>query len=320
MNHLFEQHFTNKILNELCAAYELNPEVAKLIKEDSNLIYDCGESILRISYSAIRSARDMEVELDWLAYLYQEGVPVVRIIPSSTGQRLERTGNADGHFTAVRFEKIVGHKISKETWNAGHFQKLGRLTGQIHRVSREYPYRDDLTYHHWDELVECSYANLLPNDERKLRQLHDRLVAEFKGYDRTPDNYGLIHNDIHFENYLLAVPDNKIVLFDFEVACQSWHLYEIATALYYACFLNRKRNDEEFEHLFLENFLIGYRREYPLEPVDFELLLKFMLYRDIHLLGYFAALWEHKERPESIQRHISRIEVSVAVRRVRLGW
>jgi Ser/Thr protein kinase RdoA (MazF antagonist) len=319
MNHLFEKHFNSEIFHGLCHKHGILPEKTKLIKEDSNLIYDCGDSILRVSYSGIRSAEDMAVELDWLVFLHLKKVPVAGIIPSLAGEKMELVGDLENHFTAVRFEKIDGSKISDPTWNEAHFQKLGKLTGLIHRTSEEYPRKDHLKYSHWDELVECNYTTILPRDERNLQQLNDRLVDEFRSYKRSPENYGLTHNDIHHENYLLTGQENKIVLFDFEVACQSWYIYEIATALYYASLVKRKRNDLDFEQTFLRNFLQGYRMEYGLPPVDFEVVLKFMLYRDLFIYGYMAKMWQHKVPPQSVRDYLDLIDTSVAVRRRRLG-
>jgi Ser/Thr protein kinase RdoA (MazF antagonist) len=318
MNHLFDQYFNAEIFHALCARHGILPEEVKLIKEDSNLIYDCGDSIMRVSHSAIRSAGDMEVELDWLGFLYHEKVPVVRIIPSLTHKKMEQVGSKDKHFTAVRFEKIKGRKISAATWNTAHYQKLGSLTGLIHSKSQAYPLKEHFAYSHWDELIECSYTTLLPNDERDLQQLNDHLVNEFRSYQRSSENYGLIHNDIHHENYLLTGQENKIVLFDFEVACQSWYVYEIATALYYACIVNRKRNNQDFEQTFLQNFTKGYRMEYDLPPVDFEVVLKFMLYRDLFLYGYVAKMWQHKVPPQPVLNYLDLINTSIAVRRGRL--
>lgn len=318
MNHHFNKHYTADVFRELCHRYGITPANTELIKEDSNLIYDCGDSILRVSYSAIRSAADMEVELDWLDFLYRKKVSVVNIIPSVSDNQMERIGEIKDHFTAVLFKKIQGRTISKETWNNAHFQKLGHLAGLIHRTNREYVRKEHLKYIHWDEMVECGYATLLPDDERELRLLNQQLISEFRSYPRSAQHYGLIHNDLHLENYLLTGPDNSIVLFDFEVACQSWYLYEIATALYYACLVNRNRNNQDFEQLFLKNFLVGYRAEYDLPPIDFEVVLKFMLYRDLYLYGYVLALWQHRRPPPATLNYLKLIDESIAVRRRRL--
>jgi|GEM_PF-2763585 len=321
MNHLFEKHFEAATLNEVCARYGINPKDTNLIKADNNLIYDCGERILRVSYSGTRTESDIEAEVNWMRFLHRQGLSVPKTIPSLAGELTERIDKPEDHFTAVLFEKIPGSKISKATWNATHFQNLGRLTGRLHNSNEQY-YQQQPTHgiKHWDELVECSYTDLLPEDERELGQLHDQLISKFRTYEISMGTYGLIHNDIHFENYLLMGPENKIVLFDFEVACQSWYVYEIATALYYACLVNRKRNDVAFEQTFLSNFLVGYREVRDLPPVDFEVILKFMLYRDVFLLAYRSAIWLHREMSEQVLRHVEIVDHSIAVRRERLGW
>lgn len=320
MNHHFDKDFKAETLGELCTQYGLDPTDATLIKQDSNLIYDCGDSILRVSHSDIRTKEDIEVELDWLDFLGHRGLSMVGVIRSVDNDISVSSGSSDVHFTAVCFEKISGNRISKATWNTTHFQNIGQLAGRLHRTSRDYSFKAILHYRHWDELIECHYAGLLPEDGRELGQLNDRLINEFRAYDRSPENYGMIHNDIHFENYLLTGPTHKIVLFDFEVACRSWHLYEIATALYYACLPYRNQNDVGFEQTFLSNFLIGYRTEYDLPPFEFTVILKFMLYRDLFLYGYLLAIWRHKMPPKPVADQLDRIAAAIAVRRKRLGW
>jgi len=187
MNHHFDKHFKAETLRELCAEYGLNPADAALIKQDSNLIYDCGDSILRVSHSAIRTVDDIAVELDWLDFLGHQDLSVVGIVRSLNDEKSVKVGSSEIHFTAVCFEKIRGSKISKSTWNAVHFQDVGRLAGQLHRTSREYPFKAGLKHQHWNELIECSYANLLPEDGRELQQLNDRLITEFSAYDRSPE-------------------------------------------------------------------------------------------------------------------------------------
>lgn len=320
MNHLFEEHFKAVHLAEISAKYAIRADSIRLIKGDSNLIYDCSDSILRISYSGIRTVSDVEAEIEWLRFLHRKGLSVVRLLPSLNGRLREVIEGRDGYFTAVLFEKIAGSKVEKTTWNITHFEKLGRLTGKLHNANSAYRKRQSTVgLKHWHELVECGYVELLPDDERGLRQLNEGLMQQFQTYGTSPETYGRIHNDIHQENYLLTGPKNKIVLFDFEVACRSWYVYEISTALYYACLINRKRNDTDFERLFLSNFLIGYRTVRNLPPVDFEMVLLFMLYRDIFLLGYMVAMWQYRERPESVISYLKLIDQSITTRRNRLG-
>jgi len=320
MNHLFERDFTDDILKEICGKFGLPPENASLIKEDSNLIYDCGESILRISHSAIRGREVILTELEWMQYLLSKEVSVVGIIPSQGGHLLESVEGASCYFTAVLFVKVIGSKISKPTWKEPLFIELGCLAGRIHRVSKHYPREKRQKFQHWDELIEFGYFSFLPEDDREFKQLYQRLVAEFNGYPRSEENYGLIHNDIHYGNYLLTGAGNKVVLFDFEVACRSWYMYEISTVLYYASQVKGQRNNPDFEQLFLASFSEGYRRERSLGPIDFEVILKFMLYRDLFLIGYVNSIWRQGVMTEPRLNLIDSMEASVAVRRQRLGW
>jgi len=118
------------ILKEACSEYGINPETAKLIRGNANLIYDCGDKILRLTHIAS--------ELDWLSFLKEKDLPVVEILPSLKKELIVQIENNENYFSCVCFNKIQGERISEEDWNTSHFEKLGRITGLLHREGQKY--------------------------------------------------------------------------------------------------------------------------------------------------------------------------------------
>ena len=70
------------------------------------------------------------------------------------------------------------------------------------------------------------------SDERTLIvRTRDRLRRDLAALDRSPAVYGLIHADFAPEN--LLVDGEHIRLLDFDDAGYGWHLFELATSLYF---------------------------------------------------------------------------------------
>ena len=68
MNEIIKNYYNEEILKESCRRFGINHSEAKLIRGNSNLIFDCGDKILRISHSEIRNYEDIEVEIDWIKF------------------------------------------------------------------------------------------------------------------------------------------------------------------------------------------------------------------------------------------------------------
>ena len=312
------KYHNEQILRDACYLYKIPFENAKLIRNNSNLIYDCRDKVLRLTHSEIRKIEDINVELDWLDYLGKRDLPVVKIIPSILDSKTEIIEDANGYNTFVCFEKIIGKRIPKEGFNVSHFRKLGKLTGQLHKIGNEYEEKENLKYQHWDEIMEFYLYEYLPEDDRKLKLLNETLVQEFKTYPISKENYGFIHYDIHHGNYM--VHDNlEITLFDFESTCKSWFINDIATVLYYAFSMVHQDNQKDFQKLFMSRFMEGYLSENVIPKSELEKIPKFLLYRDLMVYGYLHKVGTIDQMPTNqFDAYKKRLADSISDRRSQL--
>ena len=314
INPIVKPHFHPGILEEACQLYGISSSEVQLLKGNSNLVYDCGDKILRLSHSEIRSYPDVKLEIEWMRFLQNQKLPVVKTIPSINQQNLEQIGD-DDHFTVVCFEKIEGEKVTEAEWNEKHFQKLGRLTGKLHSTQRENK-QDDSSYKHWDEIVEFDNYKLLAEIQPDYVDIHDTLVEEFRSYDRSKENYGIIHYDIHKGNYLLTEEEKKLVLFDFEMTCKSWYANDVACVVYYAKHFPTARDEDGFEDRFLSAFWKGYELENYLDEREKEKIPKFLLYRDLVVLAFLRNIWDFEKIQPHEKAYVAMMEQSIAKRRV----
>ena len=163
---------------------------------------------------------------------------------------------------------------------------MGVLTGSIHKYGIEYSDKTTYGYKSWHQIAKSKIAEHLPEDDRKLPELHQQLIKEFHNYPMTVANYGLTHYDIHFGNYLFRNQDNQLILFDFEMCCYNWFINDIAVVLYYALYLIGDKKSIDFQTNFMNYFWKGYESVFTTEDSQKEKIPKFLLYRDLIVYAF----------------------------------
>lgn len=304
--------FERKQVQQLFEAYGVDTAQARLIRSNTNLIYSCGNFIIRLTPASVRTKLQIESELAWLIYLGEKGSPVVRLL---SGQEVI-TIEVEGHkFLGVIFARIKGRKVEAKDWNGNHFERLGQLSGQLHRLGQEYQWTGDYGYQHWNEIPEFHNYPKLDEAFPWGIELHTAVVSKMMTLPAKAANYGLIHYDIHHGNYLL-LEDGNLVLFDFELCCQSWYIHDVATVLYYACTHPQSQAFVNFQAHFLEHFWLGYRMEFPIPSVEEQAYVPiFLLYRDLMVYGYLLDIWGGKSLTKQQEQYLKRMKRSIADRK-----
>jgi len=106
----------------------------------------------------------------------------------------------------------------------------------------------------------------------------------FRRIGERPDNFSLIHADLHPENIVCNGEDLSLI--DFDDSAYGWHMYDIASALI------EDRLAPGFGAL-REALLEGYREHRPLEGRDVDMLSAFLLIRGMAIIGWFHQRPEH---------------------------
>jgi Ser/Thr protein kinase RdoA (MazF antagonist) len=117
-----------------------------------------------------------------------------------------------------------------------------------------------------------------------LLRARERVRAELSAYGERPDNFSLIHADLHPDNIVRNGEDLSLI--DFDDSAYGWHMYDIASALI------EDRLAPGFGTL-REALLEGYREHRPLAMRDVEMLPAFLLIRGMALIGWFHQRPEH---------------------------
>jgi Ser/Thr protein kinase RdoA (MazF antagonist) len=280
--------YTPTILAEAQKRYGLSPEPITKLDGFESFIYmgqrEGSEYVLRILHSLQRSPEQVQGELEWIEHLAANGVAVGRGVRSPAGNWVETILAQEGRFIACLFEKAPGRFVKKEEFNAGLFEKMGRLVGRMNALAKTFePSAKRCRRPDWyAELAGFARKNLPPSEKITVEK-YDAMIEEMKQLPVDRESFGMVHQDVHTGNF--HIYDGRLTLFDFGDCQYAWFIYDIAMALFYAVPIAhadeavRTRAAMEF----LEPFLRGYFAENNLDKKWGKTIPLFLKLREIDL-------------------------------------
>ena len=225
-----------------------------------------------------------------MAYLADHGAFVPEPLPSQNGDLVEVIPSPDGNWLAVAFtraEGILSEELSLDQWDDGQFQVLGKSIGKMHAIARGYALSKEMTYPDWK-----NGGNLFSHELQNafgLKEKQSFVLEQIRSLRKTADAYGLIHCDLHFGNFFLDVPEQKITLIDFDDCAYGWFVMDIAVLLFDVLVLHTGSGKKEYGRHFLRNFLTGYLTENPLSHFWLEQLPLFLKLLEINVYDMVAS-------------------------------
>ncbi len=237
-----------------------------------------GPCILKITHSSHRTYDQLEAEAEWLVYLVGKGVRAPRIHQSIKSLCVERVPAADGYFSVVSYEKLVGEPIGDTLWNEALFRRWGNLIGRLHRLSQEYVPK--IRRHSWHKSDFLNLEAYIPFTDREIRAGAERVIQSVKDLPLSDFQYGLIHADVYQDNLFWA--NDELLLFDFDNCEYGHYISDIAIALYAALWRHLDRPDPvQFSEKFLRALFLGYREQHVLSRTEIEALPLFLRLREV---------------------------------------
>jgi Ser/Thr protein kinase RdoA (MazF antagonist) len=187
--------------------------------------------------------------LEWVHFLSNEGAPVTAPLLSTNGRLLENLEHDGKRYTLTAFEKAEGtlaENIPPAQWTDDLFSNIGSAVGKFHRISRCYqPSRPALTRPIWFDSYEILEAtNLLATSSDPAREKLSSLVNELKHLPSSPDCFALIHDDLHFANFLIQT-DSQVTIIDFDDCVYGWFAMDVSMALFDILVLDNSTNEAD---------------------------------------------------------------------------
>lgn len=291
------------LLNSACSLYNTSPdEVISLSGDHYNAVYQYPQdkkfAILRIGVEDCPVNQTLGM-LDWVKFLSIHGAPVSAPVLSINNHLMERLMHYGTYYTLTAFDKVEGilaENLPPSAWDDDLFHSIGQATGKMHAISSTYhPSRSALTRPQWFDSYEVRIASAklaLTSDPARDKLIN--LIDELKQFPTIPTDFGLIHDDLHFANFLIQ-PDGQMTIIDFDDCGYGWFAMDISMALFDVLVLYNAASDDEsqdFARSFLSSYLNGYRQEFGLAQFWQEQIPKFLKLKELCI---YAALIDHTD-------------------------
>lgn len=308
------------------AARRWDIEVAAIdaIKVRENAVYrvtsaDGWRAVLRIHRLGYHTVDALRSEFEWSDALRASGIAAPRALASRHGNLIEEVALEPGHPARCvdMLEWIEGSQLgSVEGGLSGHadtvaaaYRRIGAVTARMHNHATAWRPSSSFTRHAWDRegLVGerpwwgrfWELELLTPAQRALVDRARDRLHSDLTalGTDRT--HFGLIHADLVPENVL--VDGDHVAVIDFDDAGFGWHLFDIATTLYFV------RGEPHYPRI-VDAVVGGYRKHRSLSDEHLHHLPALLAARGLTYLG-----WVHLRRGEPAAEELAPMLIELAV-------
>ncbi|HEX7842880.1 MAG TPA: phosphotransferase [Kofleriaceae bacterium] len=265
------RRFHEEIRDEAAGRYGLSPADLTELNAFENFVYEAENEdgvslVLRVSHSTRRTIDYTRGEVEFVRYLGAAGIPVAQPILSEAGQFVEQIEDRDPghHFVVTAFERAEGivfddaPPLRERYWKPQLFRDLGRIFARLHNRAQTYKLSNPrFKRQEWYEYDVVDIDRFAPPEEQLVRERTARIIERLKQLPRTPEDYGVIHADLHPHNFCFA--DGRITVFDFDNCEYAWFVKDIAVILFYVARGAPRGQREEAVAAFLAPFLEGYR-------------------------------------------------------------
>lgn len=259
----------------------------------ANLVYEVETGatplILRVSYTPERTLDQIQAELHFVNYLFENGVSVSRPLLSQNGNWVETVEAAGIPFHIVTFVKGKGMRVPDNDYRyrsdapiEEYFRNWGRVLGQMHALTQNYrPESASVRRPEWFDLHKSRLARVaeLPERLHRVQEQIQSLLNELRALPRDSASFGLIHGDFNDGNFTVDYADGKLTVFDFDDACYFWFSYELASAweggIGRAMFRGLAERRAFMDH-YMEQVMEGYHQENTLSNAWLERLPLFI--------------------------------------------
>jgi Ser/Thr protein kinase RdoA (MazF antagonist) len=221
------------------------------------------KAILRAASIVRRSAIEIEGELQWMAHLARNGIPVSLPIQSLKENLVEQSTINGTEYNLVLFEYAPGEPVGSIDEIDGELARnMGRLMGRMHRSSQGFECKQRSRIN----LMETGISALPFHaaqlaDDHKLGAITE-LVDWLDAFPKDHEHYGLIHGDFNSSNF--HMDGTMLYPFDFDDCSHSWFAADLALALYSHYFdVTSSGMDIEIYNRFKNGLFEGYIDEMP---------------------------------------------------------
>jgi Ser/Thr protein kinase RdoA (MazF antagonist) len=275
----------------------------ELVKVRENVVYRVTDSArsyaLRLHRRGYRTENEVLSEVAYVRALHAHGFPVPEMLPTPDGRLTLPMADGRGSDFIVDLQRWVDGAEplggieealdGSSTLPPEAFFRLGALAADLHNTTETIGLPAGFERQAWDAeglVGEASVwgdplklASLGDAERKTLSNAVERLRAVLDETGTAPRHYGIIHSDFTPENVLTE--GENLTLIDFDDFGAGWHLFDLATILFW--YLSHPRYED-----FREAAVEGYRQLRALDDAQLDLLPAFLCARGLTYLGWAA--------------------------------
>ncbi|MDR4984560.1 protein kinase [Bacillus cereus] len=271
------------------------------IKSITNEMYQClaEEGTYFIRITNYKTYKEQLEEVTFTNFLYQNGLGVPPVIPSLTGNSVEKL-TLDKEIFAVVYKAAPGIHLPRSEWNANVFKKLGQQIGKLHRISNNFENTEPVKHiNDWYENEEYNFLKYIPKEETIIREIASDVLSSIKKLPKTATNYGLIHGDLWLENILID-NDSNLTMIDFQDCEKHFYIFDLAVPIYSAIEYSFAGNGNivDYENLITKAIFDGYQEENELPKEIIDKLPLFIKLKEIFEYSLMHMYWNKEELTE----------------------
>jgi Ser/Thr protein kinase RdoA (MazF antagonist) len=294
------EYFRKLALDSL-SRWEIEASQIELIKYRENAVFrvdtkDERRFALRVHRQGYHADAALSSELHWINALSEYGIEVPEIIPTINKDlyTLVHSKENSKPYQIDLFAWIDGTQLGSSeagipdaTTATKNYFTVGEIAAQVHNQSASWQPPANFERHSWSveglvgpqPLWGCFWEleTLTAAQRNLLHRARDCVYADLLYFGQGADRYSMIHADLTPEN--LMVGSDGVRLIDFDDAGFGWHLFELATALY---FVHREPNYTSIR----DALVAGYRQHRSLPDEHIALLPLFLTARSFTYLGW----------------------------------
>ena len=300
--------------------WDLGASELKLVSRSENVVFKVERTeqphyALRLHRPGYNTLNELRAECMWTEALNHAGirVPVYRYTSANEPYAQVLLADTDQTLQVGLIEWLDGVSLgslidaAEDDERLGYFRQFGGIIAQAHNQAADWQAPSGFTRRRWDAdglmgtdpLWGQFWRAPQLNDAQAevLAETRTRIHSTLTDYGEPEAEFSLIHADLH--PYNMLVDGAGIQIIDFDDCGYSWHLYDIAVALY------NYRGHRQFADICSE-LLAGYRASRPLREASLDQLSVFFLIRSLVWLGWINGRPELLNE-ESVHDHIQAV-------------